>query len=65
MLEGKEICVVNGPASHPKAALEKTIIEFGGTIAQNPGISNSAVFASAQLLCFVFLSLDGPFQIAV
>ena len=37
MLAGKEICVVNGTATHTKSDLEKKIIEFGGTIVQNPG----------------------------
>ena len=37
MLKGKEFCVVNGSSSLPKPALEKKIIECGGTIVQNPG----------------------------
>ena len=37
MLAGKEICVVNGTNTHSKSDLEKKIIEFGGTIVQNPG----------------------------
>ncbi len=39
MLSGREICVINGPTSYPKSTLEKKIIEFGGTIVQNPGMS--------------------------
>ena len=37
LLAGKEICVINGPSSNPKAALEKKIAECGGTFVQNPG----------------------------
>lgn len=37
MLEGKEICVINGPSSCPKQELEKKIVECGGKIVQNPG----------------------------
>ena len=39
MLAGKEICVINGTNTHSKSDLEKKIIEFGGTIVQNPGWS--------------------------
>ena len=37
MLEGREICVINGPTKCPKHELEKKIVQFGGTIVQNPG----------------------------
>ncbi|KAL4236518.1 DNA ligase (ATP) [Mactra antiquata] len=37
ILEGKEICVINGPISHSKQLLEKRIVECGGSIVQNPG----------------------------
>ena len=38
MLQGKELCVINGSAAHSKSDLEKKIVEFGGTIVQNPGL---------------------------
>ena len=37
MFENKEYCVINGPSEHPKQELEKKVVEFGGTIVQNPG----------------------------
>ena len=37
LLAGREICVISGPSSHPKAALEKKVVECGGSIVQNPG----------------------------
>ena len=37
MLEGHEICVINGPSSCPKQELEKKVVECGGKIVQNPG----------------------------
>ena len=37
MLSGKEVCVINGPADHPKCDLERVIAEHGGVVVQNPG----------------------------
>ena len=37
MLKDKEICVINGSTKHPKADLEKKVLECGGTIVQHPG----------------------------
>ena len=39
MLSGREICVVNTPADVSKADVEKQVLAFGGSIAQNPGAS--------------------------
>lgn len=50
MLKGKEFCVVNGSSSLPKPALEKKIIECGGTIVQNPGSSTFCVLAEKVAL---------------
>ena len=52
MLAGKEICVVNGTHSHSKSDLEKKVIEFGGTIVQNPGESTSL------LVCERYICLE-------
>ena len=38
MLEDKEFCVINGPSSFSKQDIEKKIVEYGGTIVQNPGM---------------------------
>ncbi|XP_005097120.1 DNA ligase 4 [Aplysia californica] len=43
VLEGKEFCVINGPSSFPKQELEKKIVEFGGTVVQNPDASTLCV----------------------
>ncbi|XP_060566406.1 DNA ligase 4-like [Ruditapes philippinarum] len=43
LLEGKEICVINGPSSCPKQELEKKIVECGGSVVQNPGIGTYCV----------------------
>lgn len=45
MLAGKEVCVINGSAAHPKSDLEKKVVEFGGTIVQNPGDETYCVIA--------------------
>lgn len=37
MFEGKEFCVINGPPSLGKPAIEKKVVEFGGSVVQNPG----------------------------
>ncbi|KAG8224017.1 hypothetical protein J437_LFUL001094 [Ladona fulva] len=37
VLEGQEICVLNGDEEHTKQDLEKLIVKYGGRIAQNPG----------------------------
>ncbi|XP_014680944.1 PREDICTED: DNA ligase 4-like [Priapulus caudatus] len=37
LLQGREICVVNGPPSHSKQTLEKMAVEHGATIVQHPG----------------------------
>ncbi|XP_046387082.1 DNA ligase 4 [Ischnura elegans] len=36
-LQGKEICVLNGNEKFSKQQLETLVVQFGGTIAQNPG----------------------------
>ncbi|XP_041359150.1 DNA ligase 4-like [Gigantopelta aegis] len=43
MFENKEFCVINGPLDHPKHELEKKVVEFGGTIVQNPGSNTFCV----------------------
>lgn len=45
MLEGRELCIMNSPASHPKDQLEKKIVECGGLVVQNPGIDTYCVLA--------------------
>lgn len=37
-LKGKEFCVINGNEQYDKQALEKFIIQYGGSIVQNPGV---------------------------
>lgn len=37
IFEGKEFCVINGPSSLSKAAIEKKVAEYGGSVVQNPG----------------------------
>lgn len=51
MLAGKEVCVINGSAAHPKSDLEKKVVEFGGTIVQNPG---------KRIISTEFLRLETP-----
>lgn len=50
LLKGKEFCVVNGSSSLTKPDAEKKIIEFGGTIVQNPGSSTFCVLADKVAL---------------
>ncbi|XP_076100664.1 DNA ligase 4-like isoform X2 [Mytilus galloprovincialis] len=50
MLKGKEFCVVNGSSSFSKPEAEKKIIEYGGTIVQNPGSSTFCVLAEKVAL---------------
>ena len=45
IFQDREFCVVNGPSSHPKAALETKIAEYGGDIVQNPGSETYCVLA--------------------
>ncbi|XP_071117642.1 DNA ligase 4-like [Haliotis cracherodii] len=45
LLEGKEFCVINGPSDFTKHDMEKKVVEFGGTIVQNPGSSTFCVLA--------------------
>ncbi|ESP05690.1 hypothetical protein LOTGIDRAFT_181463 [Lottia gigantea] len=45
MLENKEICVINGSEDWPKPELEKKIVEYGGTIVQNPGGETYCILA--------------------
>ncbi|XP_071488614.1 DNA ligase 4-like [Diadema antillarum] len=45
MLCDKELCVANGPASHPKQDLERRIVECGGEVVQNPGLDTYCVLA--------------------
>ncbi|XP_050403534.1 DNA ligase 4 [Patella vulgata] len=45
MLEGKEICIINGSSDWSKSELEKKVVEFGGTITQNPDTSTFCVLA--------------------
>ena len=37
VLQGREVCVMNGPADLPKCELERKVVEMGGTFVQNPG----------------------------
>ncbi|KAK2560071.1 DNA ligase 4 [Acropora cervicornis] len=45
LFEGKEFCIVTGPASHPKAKLEKKVAENGGSFTQNPSAETYCVIA--------------------
>ncbi|XP_067047572.1 DNA ligase 4-like [Acropora muricata] len=45
LFEGKEFCIVTGPASHPKAKLEKKVAENGGSCTQNPSAETYCVIA--------------------
>ncbi|XP_041473446.1 DNA ligase 4-like isoform X2 [Lytechinus variegatus] len=45
MLDGRELCIMNSPASHPKHELEKKVVECGGVVVQNPGIDTYCVLA--------------------
>lgn len=44
-LEGKEFCVINGPASHSKQTLEEGIVGLGGMVVQNPDSNTLCVIA--------------------
>ena len=48
--------MINGPSSHSKAVLEKKIIEYGGSISQNPGTGNDC--GTGRSLTLVLLDLD-------
>lgn len=39
ILDGKEFCVLSATSKLSKPSIEKKIIENGGTIVQNPGIT--------------------------
>ena len=39
LFAGREMCVLNTSAGRSKADVEKKVVEYGGTIAQNPGTS--------------------------
>ena len=39
ILAGKEFCVINGKGEYSKQELEKKIVEIGGCVVQNPGLS--------------------------
>ncbi|XP_052777625.1 DNA ligase 4-like [Mya arenaria] len=43
LLEGKELCVINGPSGLNKQQLETKIVECGGTVIQNPGAETYCV----------------------
>ncbi|XP_062518588.1 DNA ligase 4-like, partial [Corticium candelabrum] len=45
MFAGLEFCIVNGPSGHPKAKLEKSIAEHGGSFVQSPGQDTFCVVA--------------------
>lgn len=45
LFNGLEMCVVNGPSTHSKQALEKLIVEHGGTIVQHPGPKTYCIIA--------------------
>ncbi|XP_052257350.1 DNA ligase 4-like [Dreissena polymorpha] len=43
ILEGREVCIINGPGGWNKQKLEEKVVECGGTIVQNPGIETYCV----------------------
>ncbi|KAL3869402.1 hypothetical protein ACJMK2_042087 [Sinanodonta woodiana] len=45
VFEGKEFCIINGPQVCSKQDLEKKVVEFGGTVVQNPGNKTFCVVA--------------------
>jgi len=45
LFSGKEICVVNGPKTHPKSSLETLIVQNGGNVVQHPGDNTFCVLA--------------------
>ena len=38
MFKNKEFCIINGTSQWTKSDLEKKVVEYGGTITQNPGL---------------------------
>ncbi|KAK2168896.1 hypothetical protein LSH36_13g04032 [Paralvinella palmiformis] len=46
IFSGKEFCVINGTSTQSKSDLEKKIVEFGGSIIQNPRDSTFCVLAN-------------------
>jgi DNA ligase-4 len=46
MFDSLEFCIVNGPASHSKSDLEKSIVEHGGSFVQSPGQETFCVVAA-------------------
>ncbi|CAH1773972.1 unnamed protein product [Owenia fusiformis] len=50
MFAGKEFSVINGSAKYSKQSLEKKIVEYGGTIVQNPSSDTYCVLAEKVAL---------------
>lgn len=50
IFEGKEFCVINGPSSLSKAAIEKKVAEYGGSVVQNPGSTTFCVLADKVVM---------------
>lgn len=48
--------MINGPSSLSKAAIEKKVAEYGGSVVQNPGINLLLQTISFQILDQPFLS---------
>ncbi|GAB6026089.1 DNA ligase (ATP) [Chamberlinius hualienensis] len=49
LFEGKEFCVING-LNKSKPDLEKLIVEYGGSLVQNPGVKTFSVIADQRSL---------------
>ncbi|KAH9499884.1 DNA ligase (ATP) [Bulinus truncatus] len=45
VLSGKEFCVIDGPHSFSKQELEKSIVQLGGAVVQNPDTTTLCVIA--------------------
>lgn len=50
LLEGKELCIINGPLHFPKHKLEEKVVEMGGVVVQNPDTKTLCVIAEADKL---------------
>ncbi|XP_048580100.1 DNA ligase 4 [Nematostella vectensis] len=63
LFEGKEFCIVNGPASHPKHSLEKMITQHGGTFTQIPGPETYCTIADRPNVRLGNIIKDGRFDV--
>lgn len=50
IFEGKEMCVMTGTDNLSKSSIEEKILEFGGSIVQNPGENTFCVVAEKMLI---------------